>query len=186
MVTRSFRHERASRFVRPGDRRRRDTPGRRPGATKAGLGRFPVMASRSTPGHTISTTLHLVGPHSWTEVPATLAYDVADPYAVRIGFGAPDGISWLLARDLLRVGLDRPAGEGDVRLWPARTTGDVLFLHLRAPSGEALFEMSRSAVAAFLRRTEQLVPVGSEAATLEVDDELAALLAGGGTDPGAR
>ncbi|MGY1743390.1 MULTISPECIES: SsgA family sporulation/cell division regulator [unclassified Blastococcus] len=134
-------------------------------------------------------TLHLVGPSGWTEVPATLGYDTTDPFAVRIGFGDPDsddGISWLLARDLLRAGLDRPTGDGDVRLWPARTTGDVLFLHLRAPSGEALFEVSRTAVAAFLRRTEELVPVGQEAALLQVDDELAALLSGGGADPGSR
>jgi hypothetical protein len=133
-------------------------------------------------------TLHLVGPHSWTDVPATLGYEVADPYAVRIGFGeqgGDEGISWLLARDLMRAGLERPAGDGDVRLWPARTTGDVLFLHLRAPSGEALFELSRTAVAAFLRETERLVPVGEEAAALRVDDELAALLSGG-ADPGAR
>lgn len=133
-------------------------------------------------------TLHLVGPSSWTEVPATLGYDVADPYAVRIGFGdqlGDEGISWLLARDLVRAGLDRPAGDGDVRLWPARTTGDVLFLHLRAPSGEALFELSRTAVVAFLRETELLVPVGEEAATLRVDDELAALLSGD-VDPGGR
>jgi Streptomyces sporulation and cell division protein, SsgA len=146
------------------------------------------MVSPRNPGHTTPTTLHLVGPHSWTEVPATLSYTVADPFAVRIGFGDPDGedgISWLLARDLMRAGLDRPAGDGDVRLWPARTTGDVLFLHLRAPSGEALFEVSRSAVAAFLRQTEQLVPVGGESAVLRVDDELAALLSGG-ADPGAR
>jgi hypothetical protein len=146
------------------------------------------MPSRSTPGHSTPTTLHLVGPNSWTEVPATLGYDVADPYAVRITFGDPgedDGISWLLARDLLRAGLERPAGEGDVRLWPGRTTGDVLFLHLRAPSGEALFEASRSAVAAFLRQTEQLVPVGREAAGEQVDDALAALLSGGAA-PGPR
>ena len=146
------------------------------------------MASRSTSGHSTPTTLHLVGPHTWTEVPATLGYEVADPFAVRIAFGdagGDEGISWLLARDLLRAGLDRPAGEGDVRLWPSRTTGDVLFLHLRAPSGEALFEVSRSAVAAFLRRTEHLVPVGQEAAVLQVDDELAALLSGG-ADPGPR
>ncbi|MGY1747279.1 SsgA family sporulation/cell division regulator [Blastococcus sp. SYSU D00695] len=147
------------------------------------------MASRSTPVHTVPTTFHLVGPNSWTEVPASLVYAVSDPYAVRIAFGdrgADDGISWLLARDLLRAGLDRPAGDGDVRLWPARTTGDVLFLHLRAPSGEALFECSRSAVAAFLRQTEQLVPLGDEASLLRVDDELAVLLSGGGSDPGAR
>ena len=144
------------------------------------------MASRSTSGHTTRTTLHLVGPHSWTEVPATLAYDVADPYAVRICFGDPegdDGISWLLARDLLRAGLDRPAGDGDVRLWPARTTGDVLFLHLRAPSGEALFELSRATVAAFLRQSETLVPTGSESDLLGLDDELHVLLSNGGSDP---
>jgi hypothetical protein len=147
------------------------------------------MASSSTPGHSTPTTLHLVGPNSWTEVPATLGYEVTDPYAVRICFGDPhgdDAIAWLVARDLLRAGLDRPAGEGDVRLWPARTTGDVLFLHLRAPSGEALFEVSRGTVAAFLRQTEHLVPVGAEAAVLRVDDELAALLSGGGADPGGR
>ncbi|WP_244524648.1 SsgA family sporulation/cell division regulator [Trujillonella endophytica] len=134
-------------------------------------------------------TLHLVGPHAWTEVPATLGYDAADPYAVRISFGEPDavdGISWLLGRDLLRAGLERPTGDGDVRLWPARTTGDVLFLHLRAPSGEALFELSRTAVAAFLRQTEQVVPIGAEATALQVDDELAALLSGGGADPAGR
>ncbi|WP_409330610.1 SsgA family sporulation/cell division regulator [Trujillonella humicola] len=146
------------------------------------------MARRSTPGHSSRTTLHLVGPHSWTEVPATLGYEVADPFAVRISFGdadADDGVSWLVARDLLRTGLDRPAGDGDVRLWPVRATGDVLFLHLRAPSGEALFEVSRAVVATFLRRTEELVPVGAEASVLQVDDELAALLSGG-TDPGGH
>ncbi len=149
------------------------------------------MARSRTPGHSTPTTLHLVGPTGWTEVPATLSYEVGDPFAVRIAFGSgdtggSDGITWLLARDLLLAGLDRPAGDGDVRLWPARTTGDVLFLHLRAPSGEALFELSRTAVAAFLRQTEQLVPVGSEAAELQVDEELEALLSGGGADPGTR
>ncbi|MGY1814139.1 SsgA family sporulation/cell division regulator [Blastococcus sp. SYSU D00820] len=132
-----------------------------------------------------------MGPQSWTEVPALLSYEVADPYAVRISFGeggepAEEGISWLVGRELLSAGLDRPAGEGDVRLWPARTTGDVLFLHLRAPSGEALFEVSRTTVATFLRHTEDLVPAGQEADVLSVDDELAALLSGGGADPSGR
>ena len=84
------------------------------------------MAHRSSPGYSVPTTLHLVGPGSWTEVPAVLSYAASDPFAVRIGFGEPgepvdDGITWLLARELLAAGLERPAGEGDVRLWPART-----------------------------------------------------------------
>jgi hypothetical protein len=148
------------------------------------------MTSRSTPGYTCPTTLHLVGPQSWTEVPAQLSYEVSDPFAVRITFGAggagEEGISWLVGRELLQTGLDRPAGEGDVRLWPSRTSGDVLFLHLRAPSGEALFEASRGTLAGFLRLTESVVPVGEESSVLEVDGELAALLSNGGADPNGR
>jgi Streptomyces sporulation and cell division protein, SsgA len=154
------------------------------------------MVSRRTPGHSSPVTLQLVGPTSWTEVPALLCYDSADPYAVRIAFGDtaeddvatdPDGaITWLLSRELLQAGLDRPAGDGDVRLWPARAAADVLYLHLRAPSGEALFEVSRASVAAFLRHTEALVPLGEESARLGLDDELEALLSNGGADPSGR
>ena len=90
----------------------------------------------------------------------------------------------MLSRDLLRAGLTGPSGEGDVRLWPARGGLDVVFLQLRAPSGEALFELSGAAVTDFLRETEQLVPVGTESDTLRVDDELSALLAAAGQPDG--
>jgi hypothetical protein len=151
------------------------------------------MASRWTSGHSSPVTLQLVGPTSWTEVPALLCYDAADPFAVRIVFGdlveneadAEAGITWLLSRELLRSGLEHPAGDGDVRLWPARGTSDVLYLHLRAPSGEALFEVSRTSVAAFLRTTEALVPFGQEVARLCLDDELHLLLSNRG-DPSGR
>jgi hypothetical protein len=157
------------------------------------------MASRRSPGHYSPVTLHLVGPAEWTEVPAMLCYEAADPFAVRIAFGdaaeddiagdaddgaADGGITWLLSRELLQAGLDRPAGDGDVRLWPARGTGDGLYLHLRAPSGEALFEVSRASVAAFLRGTEALVPPGEESARLALDAELHVLLSGGGGTSG--
>jgi hypothetical protein len=155
------------------------------------LGRRSLgMVSRRTPGHYSPVTLHLVGPADWTEVPALLCYDAADPFAVRIAFGdvaegdeVDDGITWLLSRELLQAGLDRPAGDGDVRLWPARGAGDGLYLHLRAPSGEALFEVSRASVAAFLRGTESLVPLGEESARLALDAELHVLLSGGGEPP---
>ncbi|RZU31436.1 SsgA family sporulation/cell division regulator [Blastococcus saxobsidens] len=146
------------------------------------------MTSRWTPGHITPITLQLVGPQSWTEVPALLCYDPSDPFAVRIAFGEQDGadgeegIAWLVGRELLQAGLERPAGDGDVRVWPAHTASDVLFLHLRAPSGEALFELSRATVAAFLRHTEALVPTGSETALLHLDQELDALLSNGGPD----
>ena len=155
------------------------------------------MPSRWTSGHSSPITLQLVGPQSWTEVPALLCYEPTDPFAVRIAFGdvgderdlvdvEEAGIAWLVSRELLQSGLDRPSGEGDVRVWPAHGATDVLFLHLRAPSGEALFELSRATVAAFLRQTEALVPSGSESGMLSLDEELQALLSGGGTDPSGR
>ncbi len=155
------------------------------------------MPSRWTSGHSSPITLQLVGPQSWTEVPALLCYDPTDPFAVRIAFGdvgdendlvdvEEAGIAWLVSRELLQSGLDRPSGEGDVRVWPAHAATDVLFLHLRAPSGEALFELSRATVAAFLRQTEALVPSGSESGMLSLDEELQALLSGGGADPTGR
>lgn len=157
------------------------------------------MASPATPGCTARTTLHLVGPSSWTEVPATLVYECTDPFAVRVRFGGraetadaahpdtgtdEDGVEWMLGRDLLHAGLSHPAGSGDVRLWPARTAVDVLFLELRAPSGHALFELSRSVVAEFLRESERLVPRSTESELLGVDGVLLALLQGDGPDPG--
>lgn len=155
------------------------------------------MPSRWTSGHSSPITLQLVGPQSWTEVPALLCYDPTDPFAVRIAFGdvgdgndlvdvEEAGIAWLVSRELLQSGLDRPSGDGDVRVWPAHGATDVLFLHLRAPSGEALFELSRATVAAFLRQTEALVPPGSESGMLSLDEELQALLSGGGADPSGR
>ncbi len=155
------------------------------------------MPSRWTSGYSSPITLQLVGPQAWTEVPALLCYDAADPFAVRIAFGDvgdehgavdPDdgGIAWLVSRELLQSGLDRPSGDGDVRIWPAHAATDVLFLHLRAPSGEALFELSRATVAAFLRQSEVLVPSGSESSLLDIDDELHVLLSNGGTDSTGR
>ena len=80
------------------------------------------MPSRWTPGYSSPITLQLVGPQSWTEVPALLCYDGADPFAVRIAFGdvgdengvvdlEDGGIAWLLSRELLQSGLDGPAGR---------------------------------------------------------------------------
>jgi hypothetical protein len=129
------------------------------------------MPSRWTPGYSSPITLQLVGPQSWTEVPALLCYEASDPFAVRIAFGdvgddsgavssEDGGIAWLVSRELMQSGLDRPSGDGDVRIWPAHGATDVLFLHLRAPSGEALFELSRATVTAFLRQDRGARAVG--------------------------
>ena len=156
------------------------------------------MPSRWTPGYSSPVTLQLVGPQSWTEVPALLCYDGADPFAVRIAFGDvgdehgvvdldDGGIAWLLSRELLQAGLDGPAGEGDVRLWPAHAATDVLFLHLRAPSGEALFELSRATVVGVPPADRgPRARRAPESALLDLDDELHVLLSNGGADPTGR
>ena len=118
------------------------------------------------------------------------SYDARDPYAVpsrlapRVS-AARTPVTWLIGRELLRAGLDQPTGDGDVRVGPAAGS-DVLFLHLRTPSGEALMELSRTALAAFMRGTESLVPFGAEGAAIDLDEELAVLLSGGGVDPFTR
>jgi hypothetical protein len=104
-----------------------------------------------------------------------LCYDPRDPYAVRARFatGTEGSVEWTFARDLLTEGLQRPSGEGDVRVWPAH--GD-LNVALSSPSGQALFEAPRDEVAAFLSRTYRAVPVGRESEVVDLDAELALIL----------
>jgi hypothetical protein len=68
---------------------------------------------------------------------------------------------------------------------PTEASSDVLFLRLRAPSGEALMELSRAALAAFVRGTETVVPFGAEGAAIDLD-ELAVLLCEGDAGPFGR
>jgi hypothetical protein len=118
------------------------------------------------------------------------SYDARDPFAVRITFGGTGSgteapVTWLVGRDLLRAGLDRPTGEGDVRLGPTAAT-DVLYLHLHSPAGEALMELSRAALATFMAGTETLVPFGAEETVVDLDVELSVLLSDGDGDPADR
>ena len=145
------------------------------------------MTHRSSSGYSCPLTLRLTEPHSPAEVSALFSYDPRDPFAVSITFegtgpGTEDRVTWLVGRDLLRTGLAWPAGDGDVRLGPTAAT-DVLFLHLRTPTGEALMELSRAALAMFVAGTETLVPFGAEETAIDFDHELAVLLSDGDGDP---
>lgn len=145
----------------------------------------------------LTTTVHLVSPTSngggATEsekpsvpVPVRLEFEQTDPYAVHMTFTTAPGreVRWVFARDLLLDGLLRPAGDGDVRIWPsprgATSDGgsrDVVLLELSSPSGQARFETSATTIAHFLDQTLALVPSGTESALVDVDAALAALLA---------
>ena len=117
---------------------------------------------------------------------ASLRYETADPWAVRVAFqtgaknedGSGDGVvEWMFARQLLTDGVATTVGEGDVRVWPTRI-GDESFVNLAmaSPSGSALFEIDRDSLVEFLQQTYLAVPTGSEEEVVDLDAELALLL----------
>ncbi len=112
-------------------------------------------------------------------IPATLRYDVNDPFAVRMSFPAPatlEGVpvSWTFARELLTVGVTDPAGAGDVRVKPYGYDRTVLEFH--AVEGTAIVHVRTGELRRFLAETTDLVPVGDEAAHVDVDGDLDELL----------
>ncbi|MCL6551261.1 MAG: SsgA family sporulation/cell division regulator [Acidothermus cellulolyticus] len=118
------------------------------------------------------TEFHLLLDGDSRVITARLHYDPADPYVITVHFDT--GVTWVLGRDLLADGLHMEIGDGDVHLRPE---GDQLFLTLRSPSGEALLAASRSAIAGFMADTERVVPRGTEHLRVDLDKELARLLA---------
>jgi Streptomyces sporulation and cell division protein, SsgA len=124
--------------------------------------------------------LRLVVPeHGEVPLTASLNYRRDDPYAIRMAFhvGTDDPVEWIFARDLLAVGLDRAAGDGDVRVWPSTAAHqDVLNISLSSPFGQAHFEAPLTALTGFLLRTYEVVPAGREAEYIDIDGELNDLL----------
>jgi hypothetical protein len=113
-------------------------------------------------------------------LPVVLHYDVADPYAVHATFrtGQADGVSWVFARELLTLGVHRPAGDGDVRVWPSWNSGaEVVFISLTSPDGEALLQASTRELVDFLGRSYSLCAQGQEQEHIDVDRAIAELLA---------
>ena len=124
--------------------------------------------------------LRLVVPdHDGVPLTASLYYRGDDPYAIRMAFhvGTGDPVEWIFARELLAEGLDHPAGEGDVRLWPSTGAGrQVLNIALSSPFGEARFEAPMAALTGFLLRTLEVVPTGREGELIDIATELNDLL----------
>jgi hypothetical protein len=114
-----------------------------------------------------------------SSIPAALHYDRADPFAVRMTFPAPatlEGVdvSWTFARELLGAGLEGAVGDGDVRVRPYGYDRTVLEFH--APEGTAVIHVHSRDVRSFLRRAEELVPVGLEHLQVDLDRDLAELM----------
>jgi hypothetical protein len=130
---------------------------------------------------TRSITLELIDASgNATTVEADLHYEVADPFAVTACFDTGDAkVRWVFARDLLNFGRYEPTGDGDVHVWPCLSArGEaVAIIELSSPDGEALLQARTLDVDDFLRRTEDLVPWGSEAELIDFDATIEKLLA---------
>jgi len=114
-----------------------------------------MMNSSATVSAELGLSL-VVPDHGSVPLVASLYYSAEDPYAIRMAFhvGTDEPVEWIFARDLLAVGLEGPAGEGDVQVWPSDELGhELLNIALSSPFGEAHFDSPRSSTASFLSRT---------------------------------
>jgi hypothetical protein len=108
-------------------------------------------------------------------VSAELVYDSRDPAAVTVTFSTGRGpVSWLVGRELLSDGLERPAGLADVQVRPAGA--DRVALELRSPSGHATVAIDRIDLVDYLAEVYAVVPHGREWDVGDVDAELVALI----------
>ncbi|MEU0279291.1 SsgA family sporulation/cell division regulator [Streptomyces sp. NPDC088147] len=112
-------------------------------------------------------------------VPATLRYDRADPFAVRMAFpplATLEGteVTWEFSRELLTTGMTEPVGFGDVRVRPFGYGRTVLEFH--APEGTAMVHLRTAELRRFLERSQDLVPTGHEHLYLDLDHDLTELL----------
>lgn len=82
---------------------------------------------------------------------------------------------WVVLRDFLRYGMSEPTGDGDVRIRPDEGR-DRVWLELVRWGRPCCVSLPRQTLSAFLDRTEELVPTGSEASDAALDDLIARLL----------
>lgn len=113
------------------------------------------------------------------QIDTVLGYHRPDPYAVAMTFLTGDEpLTWTFGRDLLIQGVHEPAGEGDVHVSPSiNESGEaVVLITLSSPDGHLLLEARTDHVEEFLDRTLAIVPSGTEAPHLDIDDMITQLL----------
>ena len=102
-------------------------------------------------------------------------YSADDPFAVTLGVRTRSDrfVEWLVARDLVIDSLRGPAGCGDIRMSPQRVQGyDIVEIEIRSTDGRAVLEVDRDMLRAFVVDAVALVPVGEEAAHMDLDKEI--------------
>jgi hypothetical protein len=102
-------------------------------------------------------------------------YSPADPFAVTLGVRTRRDrfVEWLVARELVIESLTGPAGCGDIRMSPQHVQGyDIVEIEIRSPDGRAVLEVDRDLLRQFVDASTALVPVGEEAAHVDLDAEI--------------
>lgn len=102
-------------------------------------------------------------------------YDPIDPYAVRMIFRDPDDeiIEWTVARETMTKGLTEMSGGMDVQFWPTDSSKTRMAISLSNPQeGDATLTVPTSEVRAFLKKTEEMLPTGSESDRAQHELEL--------------
>ena len=112
-------------------------------------------------------------------IAVTLTFDPVDPWAVTLSlYAGPAPVRWTFARDLLVEGLHEPTGEGDVLILPGVDDDGraVVEVELRSPDGVLLGQLPTREVSSFVGAALDVVPVGAEAAYLDLDALVGLLL----------
>lgn len=133
----------------------------------------------------VQVDLQMVGEHDERfDVTCTLLYRSAEPYTVQALFDTGEmQVQWLFARDLLRDGLRRPTGQGDVTVWPRFGAREPqMVITLSSGGSRAFLEADRADIEHFLVRSEQLVPHGQESRHIDFDAWIAQILGAGRRD----
>ena len=130
---------------------------------------------------TENVELELVDPQGEAaSIESDLVFDPSDPYAVTMVFRTvvPE-VRWTFGRELLVGGRFEPTGDGDVHVWPCLSPegAAVVILELSSPSGEVLVQVHSRRLCAFIDQIVTMVPRGSESDFVDLDAEVAKLLA---------
>jgi hypothetical protein len=116
-------------------------------------------------------------------VTMTFHYLADEPYSVRmvVHTGSAPPVEWVFARDLLTDGLRRPAGLGDVQIWPAprrahhlEAGGGAVRIRISSPDGTTVLALPARPLRDFVDRTLREVAAGAESGRLRLDESLTA------------
>ncbi|MEV4558237.1 SsgA family sporulation/cell division regulator [Kitasatospora sp. NPDC049285] len=143
-------------------------------------GRHPLHDQGPAPTALPLEARLLLGEGQFLDLSVCFRYSRDAPFAVVLEFpdSAARSEAWSFSRDLLWEGLHKPAGLGDVRIWPpcvCRGRGQLRIM-LIGPDGTALLGLPARPLRSWLRNESYaLVPRGTEAELIDWEAELSHL-----------